>query len=463
MFGLHASLRARASAFVLAAALVLAGSGAGALVFAPSTASAGVTPGIAPDFVVNPGDTVPKTFAKPLIGSAVVTSNPDDCRTNPAIGLTCAAFRIKVNRTADKNYVLRIITEWDAQAASVQAEPDIDTYLFDGPTSKFDSTQVGGAGSTEPEQIKITPAQDEYDLVVNAFAGAITGFKVTVSYTAGATLPAGAVTPDIVLAPHAAPYIHTYQSVLAGVPAVVPYPDACRNQPPYQQICDVYRIKLNRNHAKDATNFVVVTLDWNPVTVPAIDTPAIGLVSRPVPDLNMYVYDAPQHSLDGVGGTSIQNVPERVGWVATQDEYDLVVESAGGVATGYTLNAFMTDEIFGKPFEAIDPTTGKTLVQQPDGSLVPVTAPPSNEPAVSLPQIALAPIGADSQISNIGLGTTQQFNGNPLAFSASPLRATAATAKPPSGLALVLFLIVVPLGALGAAIVVVRRRHTAIF
>jgi hypothetical protein len=454
----------RASTVVLVVSVALASAGAGALVLAPTTASAGVTPGVKPDFVVGPGDTVPQEFSKPLIGSAEVKSKPDDCRNNAAIGLTCAAHRIKVNRTADKNFSLRIVLEWDAQGDPSAAQvPDIDMLLFDSPDTSLKSAEVGGAGATMPEQIKVVPAQDEYDIVVQAYAGAITGYKITVSYTAGAALTAGSVTPDIVLSPHAPPFQKQYTSVVAaGAPAVAFFPDACRNQAGYQELCDAYRIKLNRNHAKDAVNFVVVTLDWDPVNVPALDLVAVNLVGHPVPDLNMYVYDAPDNSLDGIGGTSIENVPERVGWVATQDEYDLVVQSAGGTGTSYKLSAFMTDEVFTKPFEFIDPSTGKQLVQQPDGQITPAPVDHSTAPALA-PELALAPVDTDSQIAGIGLGTTEQFNANDLQLGGRALRNTAATAEPPSDIVLVLMLIVAPVLVLGAGIVVVRRRHTAVF
>ncbi|HVT78563.1 MAG TPA: hypothetical protein VHD87_16105, partial [Acidimicrobiales bacterium] len=376
MLGLLRSVSRRASTVVLVLAAALAGLGAGALVLAPTSASAGVTPGVKPDFVVNPGDTVPMEFSQPLIGSAEVKSHPDDCRNNPAIGLTCAAHRLKVNRTPDKNFQLRITLEWQAEGDPTLAQvPDLDLYLFDNPTSAFDSTKVGGAGSTSPEQIKIVPAQDEYDIVVQAYAGAVTGYKLTVSYLSSATLTSS-VTPDIVLTPHAAPFQHDYSSVIvAGQPLLSFFPDACRSQPGYEQLCDVYRIKLNRNLSKDATNFVVIQLDWSAVTVPALNAVATGLVSRPVPDLNMYVYDAPDHALDGIGGTSIENVPEQLGFVATQDEYDLVIQSAGGTATSYKLTAFLSDEVFTKPFELLDPLTGKPITQAPDGESTPVSTP----------------------------------------------------------------------------------------
>ncbi|MEY2473181.1 MAG: hypothetical protein QOK28_2510 [Actinomycetota bacterium] len=442
--------------------MLLGSTGAAALVLAPTTASAGVTPGVKPDFVVGPGDIVPQQFSQPLIGSAEVKSKPDDCRNNAAIGLTCAAHRIKVNRTADKSFALRVVLEWDAQGdPSVAQAPDIDMFLFDSADSSFDSTQIGGAGATMPEQLKIVPAQDEYDLVVQAYAGAITGYKLTVSYTAGAGVPAGGVTPDIVLTPHAPPFTKQYTSVIAaGAPAVAFFPDACRNQPGYQELCDVYRIKLNRNHAKDAINFVVVQLDWTPVVVPAQDLVAINLVGHPVPDLNMYVYDAPNHSLEGIGGTSIENVPERVGWVATQDEYDLVVQSAGGTGTTYKLSAFMTDEVFTKPFELVDPLTGKPIVQQPDGEIAPA---PVDHSVTPVPELALAPVDTDNQIAGIGLGTTEQFNADDLQLGRQALRNTALNADPPSGIVLVLMLLVAPVIFLGAGIVVVRRRHSAIF
>lgn len=456
------SISLRASVVTLVVAVALACSGIVALTFQPQVASAGVTPGVKPDFELSPGDVEPETYPTTLVGSAEVKSNPDDCRNNPVIGLTCAAHRIKVHRTSNPDVQLRIILEWDGGPASDTASvPDVDMYLFDTPTSHFDSTKVGGAGSTVPEQILLTPDQDEYDVVVQAYAGPVRGYKLTVSYTSNATLKAGAVTPDIVLSPHK-PFSHSYDTVLVGQPGLSVFPDGCRSQAEYDYVCDVYRIKLNRNPAKGALNFVVVTLDWTPTaTAPGLDAVATATVERPVPDLNMYVYDAPQHSLTGIGGTHVDAVPERVGWTATQDEYDLVIQSSAGMGLQYKLTAFLTDEIFDKPFELVDPITGETLIQQPDGSLAPAT--PTNVP-VTIPPLALAPVDDDAQISGIGLGTTQQFDeAQALKLGREALRNTAVTTKPPSDALLWLSLVFLPGGLVGGFVLLMRRRHKQAF
>ena len=453
----------RASFLTLVAAVALACAGVVAITFQPSVASAGVTPGIKPDFELSQGDVVPESYPTTLIGSAEVKSNPDDCRNNPALGLTCAAHRLKVHRSADPDVQLRIVLEWDGGPVSdTLSVPDVDLFLFDGPTSKFDSTKYGGAGQTVPEQIAVTPTQDEYDIVVQAYAGAIRGYKLTVSYTKTATLKPGSVTPDIVLAPHKT-FTHSYDTVLVGQPALSVYPDGCRNQAEYDFVCDVYRIKLNRNLTKGALNFVVVTLYWDPVaTIPGLPAVATATVERPVPDLNMYVYDAPQHALPGVGGTHIDAVPERVGWTATQDEYDLVVQSSAGQGLQYKLTAFMSDELFDKPFELLDPLTGQQLIQQPDGSLVP--AGPGDSPLTpTIPQLSLAPIDDDAQISGIGLGATEQFDADALRLGADALRNTSTVAKPPPDGLLWVSLVFVPGALLGIFLVLMRRRHQQVF
>jgi hypothetical protein len=460
---LIAFLRGRATALTLAAAVVLTCSGGLALVFQPDAAGAGVTPGVKPDFTLSPGDTQPQQFSKTLVGSAEVKGDPDSCRTSPVTGLTCASHRIKLARVKDPSYQLTISLEWDAQPAGAPAQvPDVDLYLFDNPSSAMNSTIVGGAGQTSPEQIKLAPTQDEYDAVVQAYAGAIDGYKLTVSYTNTASIKAGEVTPDIVLSPNQPPFKHEYQSVIAaGAPAVNWLPDACRNDPSTDYLCDVYRIKLHRSHVADAVNFVIVTLDWDAVFTPDLPLSALALVGHAVPDLNLYVYDAPDHSLEGVGGASLSAVPDRVGFTAVQDEYDVVVQSNGGAATSYKLTASLSDELFDKPFELLDPSTGEPLRQQADGSLVPVPEPPSL--GNGIPQLGLAPIDVDNQIAGIGLGATEQFDAADLSGLRSAMRNTSATGKPPSAVILWLTLFVVPGGLFGATVVAMRRRHVDAF
>lgn len=464
------SLRARASIATLISSLVLSGAGAIALVVAPEFAGAGVTPGVKPDFALSAGDTVRKDFSKPLVGSVEVKGTPDECRNDPASGLTCAAHRIKLNRSgATRDHSLKIFLEWDAAAGDILAVPDIDMYLFDEPTAQFNSTVVGGAGSTMPEKIQIVPAADEYDVVVQAYAGAIAGYTITAAYTDSGGLPLTKQKADIELSPREAPFLREYSSALVGANDGVLVklnrafaPEECRTDPSRDALCDVYRIKLNRTKAKDALNFVVLTLDWKPVVVPGLVVAVAGVPSAPLPDLDVFVYDSPDSHLEGIGGDSIDGVPERIGWTATQDEYDLVVQSAQGAGTGYKIGAYMTDELFDSPFELLDPITGQPLTQAPDGTIVPIDSSGDGSPVV--PPLALAPIGVDGDIAGIGLGTTERFDAaEAVRLGRAALRNTSATTRSPSSLILLLTLVVAPALLLGASVAVLRRRRSVLF
>jgi hypothetical protein len=236
-------------------------------------------------------------------------------------------------------------------------------------------------------------------------------------------------------------------------------PDACRTDPLQDTTCDVYRLKLNRNKSKEAVNFVVITLSWDPVETPDLSTPALGLGGEQVPNLDMYLFDSPTHPVEGTGG-NLFLLPERAGFVAIQDEFDLVVTTKRGPGVSYKISAFMTDEIFGKPFELLDPVTGQLVTPGPDGSFTPVE--PSG--AVDIPPLALAPVEIDQQIAGIGLGQTEQFDAQEaIRLGGEALRNTGVTHDPPSGLVLVLALGVLPMALLGTGVFVMRRRHADAF
>ncbi|MEY2425068.1 MAG: hypothetical protein QOI61_640 [Actinomycetota bacterium] len=446
---------------MLATSLLLAGCGAVALALVPDAASAGVTPGITPDFTLNPGDEVVKDFDGVLINSAEVKPVPDDCRNSPVVSLTCAAHRIKLKRAP--GYVLTITTYWDAYGEpSLIQVPDVDTFLFDTPTGHYEYDEVGGAGGTMPETIVLpNVGQDEYDLVIHEYAGAITAHKVVVSYKLPGSGKAGTTPPDFILTPDAPPITKEYTSALA-MGALIIAPDDCRTAPQNDVQCDVYHLKLNRSFAKDAVNYVVLSLTWDAVPVPALSTPAIGTVGQFVPNLDMYVYDNPDHRFPaGNGGQSLR-LPERVGFIATQDEYDLVIQVVEGATTGYTLTAFMTDELFDKPFELLDPVTGAPVAAGVDPDTGYFN--PWNANDSSVPPLGLAPIDIDSQIAGIGLGQTEQFDAQEaIRLGGEALRNTSASHDPPSALLLLLALVVGPGVVLAAGVAVVRRRNHVAF
>ncbi|HVT78564.1 MAG TPA: hypothetical protein VHD87_16110 [Acidimicrobiales bacterium] len=452
----------------LVTSLLLTFAGVLALTLAPTRAQADALPPHTPDFTVNPGDTKTQSFSKTLVGNGgAVTNTPSACRTDPVESLTCDARRIHVNRAA--GYTLRIVLEWTAAAGSINSVPDVDMYVFTGPNSSLDNGQVGGAGSTMPEQAKFVPTQDEYDVVVQAFAGAITGYKLTVYYENGGSKISN-VTPDIVLSPNQAPFVKTYSTALAGengepalYPVVHQHPDDCRNNPAYNGLCDVYRLKLNRSTAKGAQNFVVLQLDWDGTMLPDLALVAAGLGLGYVPDLNIYVWDTPSHELgyQAIGGND-SSEPERAAFTATQDEYDVVIQCDLGASTSYKLTAYMTDELFSKPFEVLDPLTGQPVGSAPlddSNNLAGLIPDHSGDTIGTLP---LAPVDTDTQIAGIGLGTTQEFNPEGVQFGHSALRNTAATGPAPSGFVLVLALVLFPLLVLAAGFWALRRRHEAL-
>jgi hypothetical protein len=450
----------RAFAAVFAVAVTLASAGAGLLALAPSSARAEPLPPVSADFTLKPGESMKKDFTKAMVGGAEARPTNTDCRDNPAIALTCAVHRIKlVNRTP--GYFLRISTFWVDKDAAGNSVPDVDTYLFDGPGAVFDYHQVGGVSGAMPEVIKLVePKQDEFDYVLGVYAGAVSEYSVSVEYTNASSAPTAGINADFVLSPQQPPVAKTFSTALAVPTISGQAPDSCRNDPTQDTVCDVYRIKLNRNLAKGAVNFVVITLDWDPVVTPDLALVAAGLGGEQSPNLDMYVWDSATHIVEGTGG-NLFLLPERAGFVAAQDEFDLTVQSKRGVATTYSLSMFMTDELFDRPFELLDPITGQPIGTAPvdDGSAFDGIVP--GGPVV--PQLALAPIDSDSQIAGIGLGTTEQFNADALALGRSALRETAATSKPPGGVVLFLTLGLLPLVLVGASVFVLRRRHNVLF
>lgn len=463
--------RSRLAAFVVACALTIAGFTA--LATAPSPASAaGLTPGVSSDFVLNPGQSITKTFQKPLVGSAEVRpGSPDDCRNNPVLGLTCAAHRIKLNLSPKPGYYLRISTSWLSQSAADTSVPDIDTYLFYSASSSYTNAQVGGTSGSMPEQMKLNdPKQTEYDLVLGAYAGAVTEYTIVVEYLNAKGASPTPAKADIELYPNQKPFVKKVNSALAGytgAPALYPVltwaPDDCRNDPTKNALCDVYRIKLHRDPNPDALNFVVIELTWDATYTPDLALVAAGTSGLQVPNLDLIIWDTANHKLDRevVGGQE-SAMPERAAISATQDEYDVVVQLQDGVSTNYTIRAYLSNELFDKPFESLEQLDNPPA-DSPDtgvGDFFGDT--PIGNDNTEIPGLDLAPINADPDIAGIGLGVDEQFNGNQIALGGAT-RNTAAVSKPPSGIALVLALGVLPI-ALGVLLVgVLRRRRQAIF
>jgi hypothetical protein len=287
--------------------------------------------------------------------------------------------------------------------------------------------------------------------------------------TAGAAVSKG-VKPDIVLSPDRRSFFGEYTSLLvndvtplAGEEAganVAPTPDQCRDLPPLDVVCDVYRIKIVRDTAKGAQNFVQVLVDWpTQVSTPALALVAAGLSDADLPDIDLFLYENAETYVEYafVGGRSA-NVPERIVWEATQDEYDLVIRSGTGIVTEYSINARVSDEVFGKPFEVLEDLVTRTEPPfRPPGDDSVAPAPVASE----TPPLALAPIDVDDQIAGIGLGVTEHFD--PSALDLGPqTRAISAVVKPPSALTLIIAMGLLPLAVAAGAVVALRRRHALI-
>jgi hypothetical protein len=459
----------RASVVSLVAALTLTAAGVVALPFQPTSAGADGLPPAPVDFAVSPGQSLVKVFTGPKLGSAELRPDPDGCRNDPAIGLTCGAHRIKITQPTP-GYFLRIRTAWIAQGQQVSTSvPDVDTYLFAVPDSAMDYNQIGGVSGAMPEVIKVEkPAQSEYDFVVGVYAGAIHEYAITVSYVNEAVGPTPLKVPDLLLRPGDPPIVKTVNSPMVGYTGqpgfyalVKQEPDACRTDPTKDILCDVYRIKLDRNRSPEATNFVLMSIDFASTKTPDLPVGVAGVSGLQNPNIDMFVWDSADHVMERgqVGGES-DAAPERVAFTATQDEYDIVVQIANGANTTYSLSAFMSDEIFDKPFELLDPITGQPVTTPiPDGSggfVSPVDG-------TAIPPLALAPIDADDQIAGIGLGATEQFDSEQALRLGQSLRRTAAVSDPPSSAVLMLALVVAPFVLFAAGVVLMRRRHNVLF
>lgn len=439
------------------------------LVFQPVPASASELAKTPADFTIHAGETIEKTFSKPMIGANGEGYGTAECRNDPVFKLTCATNRIKIAQRTP-GYFLRITTSWLGQSTPAEAIPDIDTYLYDTAEGHLATSDVGGATSSDvPEMIKlVNPTQDEYDLVVVDFLGPVTEYTVSVQYTNQAAGPSPAPA-DLLLVPHQPPTVKNVSKPLVGYtgdpalyPAVLFPPDACRDDPTRDLVCDVFRIKLNRNASKDASNFVVLTLDWDVLLeTPALPVALVGVGEAQIPHLVMFLYDSAAHVMDRVAvGGQESTAPQRLAFTASQDEYDLVIQASLGAVTSYKLTAFMTDQIFGKPFELLDPITGQPISTAPSsGADFDQFLPP----APGLPPLGLAPIDIDDQIAGIGLDTTQEFDvDEAIRLGQEALRNTAVTSDPPSGAVLLLVMLVIPFGLMAGGVVVMRRRHNVL-
>lgn len=338
--------------------------------------------------------------------------------------------------------------------------------------------------------------------VLFAFVATLVAATSTFAHVspASAAVPLNpAVKPDVVMKPGDT-WVKVSKDVNVGDPALAHTPEDCRTAP-FELVCDVYRIKLKRNPAPDALNFVFFSLEFTPIaTTPDLSAVAVGYPPVPVGDLDVTIYDEEDHRLgedypggggdvgfvldtlattplkpvsdllrpvllgDEAGdpndvppGGSSFNVPERGGFTAKKDTYDIVIAAANGPQTGYTLRVGFSDEEFTTPFEVLDPEVSGSFGSDVDDKSPTVEAPTVVD-STGLPEATIDP---DADIANVGLGVNGRFEAPPT-ISVSGARNVAATPKAPSGVVLILGLLVAPVLGMGAVVAVMRRRRQAL-
>ena len=279
--------------------------------------------------------------------------------------------------------------------------------------------------------------------------------------------PTPGIPPAIVLTPGEDAKYYEYSSFMIGESRTDP-PDTCRSHPVFGLACDAHRLKLNRSTKAGTQNFVILELSWDYIEPPTVAVAVTAVSPAVVPDLDLLVYRTPTLALSPglVGGQGI-NSPERVAFVANQNEYDVVIKIDTGIAQGYRLRAFMSDELFDKPFEALDEALKAAEEATPDAPPFEEEFTPPFEGFGGSADTSLAPLPettplTDRQIRNLGFGIDEQLGFNRIDLGGGQRRDVVAVGKDPSGIALVLALLVIPLAAAGAGTFWLRRRRQAL-
>ena len=241
--------------------------------------------------------------------------------------------------------------------------------------------------------------------------------------------------------------------------------------------CKVYRLKLDLDNNPEADNVVFIRAEFQQVRIPTPDLGVIAPNLTPINGIDVYVYNFNDHYLgQGHGGSllfpgdegdpydlptgaSSFNEPEIGSFKATQPEYDIVVGADPGINTGFTLKLTYSNELFDAPFEALDPTDTLEPLDKSDTTTDfenGITTPPVEEGLAELP------VSTDQDIAGVGLGVSEQFDPAALENLDRATRNISATQKPPSGLALVLGLVVFPTFIIIIVGLTLRRRRHAL-
>lgn len=222
--------------------------------------------------------------------------------------------------------------------------------------------------------------------------------------------------------------------------------------------CDTIPVTIVRPADFDDSQdyFVQFQLTWDTRKVPDPAEPSGEYTTN---DMDMFIYNDPivpnaGPDQDGVISSSASGGEPEIAYLSLPNgNYSIVVVNFVGANTGYTLKLTWVSEAIDTPFESLAP--GYTPPPAESGP-PPVTAPPStgtfDAPPLAAPSLDIAPIEADTSFaSGFDDSSASDVLAAPPNVDFQP--ASVSKPRPPSGLALVLWMLVVPLTgvALGGA------------
>ena len=253
-------------------------------------------------------------------------------------------------------------------------------------------------------------------------------------------------------------------------------PEACREDPSASVACDTYRFHFELDPSAEAFNFVRFQLDYETPRTPPMPVVAAGLTSVNVADLNLYVYDITGEEpveVEVTGATAAYEVPAIAAFEPKVRDFDVVVVNTRGPLLGYTFTIDFSNEVFGSPFEALDPSLVDRSADRPVdlSATPPAAAPAAIEPAspsggLSLPNpvadavasvapASVRPVAPDTDFAGFRGSVDDAVGAAPQIQRTQPV---AFTAPAPSAPIVLFWLLAVPLAVLAAIWAWMRRR-----
>lgn len=253
-------------------------------------------------------------------------------------------------------------------------------------------------------------------------------------------------------------------------------PETCR----LSAYCDTVplTVEVPPDISEDDEYFIQILLTWDSQKLPG--DPVLEPDGIALNDMDFYVYTDPPtfEEAQKRGATAdseddpyltngaTQGLPEKAFLFKPKGDYLLTVINYLGANTGYNLKLTWVSESFPSPFESLapelaPPTTRPTPTTRPvvtTTTLPPVTTPPRFD----APPPTLAPLGAiiDDDFATAAFDTSG-FDDQLSAPTSINLAPIVSNPDPPSGLALLFWMLAVPLSLTAVfGTVVLRRRAT---